>query len=313
MCIVHLFSVRSAPTPGQDSSWMILGLFALVACLLVAGCDSTTSSTANDFIAENATLNLKIDAFMGDRELQGILPKEEALNVKRNFQVNGRLITLQTAHMYISEVALVRTDGSTLTFPDTDPPLFIGSREPALTAGDSEKVFLFRHADDQDKHSLGFVETGTYTGIRFKLGIEGPASQINASRVFASEHPLGVRGLEPTYWSQTSGYIFLRMDGQLDFDKDGRVDSPWAVRLSSPTFVHSLTFDQNFTLAPGTSAEIRLKVDYAQLLAGLDYGDFNQWLCCTANNPTLAQKVTAEIPHAFSFVEVRQLGSIDSL
>lgn len=274
-------------------NWSFFTVLTFFGALLI-GCDS------NAFTDNKATLNLRIDAYMDDAKVHGV--KDELINFKRDYRIKGRLLTLHSAHMYISEVTLLKADGTSQTFKDETSFTFEakdakGERVPHTVL---EKVFLFRHSYGQDEHFLGLVEAGEYTGIRFKMGLEGLNNRIEAEQVSAAAHPLGSRGDFTTYWSPEKGYIFLRLDGRVDTNHDDALDATWAVHLGTSEFVHTLEFAHPFTLRTGESSEIHLDVNYAQFLAGLDYGNPSDLICYTTNNLPVARKVQAEIPKAFS-------------
>lgn len=278
--------------------WVVLGSVCLVAC------DSSTSA-----LTEQTTLNLRIDAYVGAERIHG--ERDKLINFQRDYRVDGRSLTMHSAHIYVSEITLLKADGTTHTFQDENPSTFVAETETGARVPHTvtDKVLLFRHALGQDQHFLGLVELGAYTGIRFKLGLEGLTNRIDASDVWAKDHPLGSRDDFINYWSPEKGYIFLRMDGRIDSDKDGSQESQWAVHLGTSEFVNTLEFAHDFTLTHGEPAEIHLKVDYAQFIAGLDYDNPDELVCYTTNNLPVARKVNAEIPRAFTLQGVQRVGT----
>lgn len=316
MCRMHFFhAFRSAhyaqplasdAAPRRKGNALgAVALFIVFCGLFASGCDSS------NLIEDQTHLTLRVDPFIGDASINGHRTVKEQIVSGGNYRVNGRRLSLHTAHLYLSEVTLIRADGTTRTFFDENPFTFTAKK----TSGESvphtvrEKVFLFQHSYGQTTHALGLVETGEYAGIRFKIGLEGLTNRIVASEVSAALHPLGARGNFTTHWSTEEGYIFLRMDGRVDTDGDGQLDSSWAVHLGTDEFVNTLTFENSFTLSTSEVSEIHLKVDYGQLIAGLDYSNPDERISQATNNLPVARKVDAEIPKAFSFEGVNRIVS----
>lgn len=254
------------------------------------------------------TVNLRIEAFMGNEPLR---IGARQLRSPINYTVNGRLVTLLSARMYISEVTLVKTDGTTHTFMDDAPATLPAKSDTGMPLEHivTDKILLFRHDFQHDEHFLGRVEPGNYQGIRFKLGVAGLNNRVDAYRVSPDLHPLGGRGDRVNFWSTEKGYIFLRMDGLVDSDNDGLKESDWFVQLGTSDFLNTVELSYDFTIDPKEAVELHLAVDYARFIADLDYGDPDQLLCYTTNNLPVAQKVSDAIPHAFSFNGVRILNS----
>lgn len=281
--------------------WLCIA-FRLVGALVLTGCDSALFS-------EQTTLNLRLDAYIGDQPIYGA--GDDLIDFKRDYWVDGRRISLHTAHMYISEITLSKAGGGTQTFRAEAPHTFeaVDASGQRVSHTVADKILLFHHSYGQDEHFLGLTEVGRYTGIRFTLGLEGLTNRVDGSQVSAAVHPLGSRGVFTTYWSPEKGYIFLRFDGRVDTDGDGDIDAPWAFHLGTPEFVHTLEFAHDFTLSPGEPAEIHFIVDYAQLIAGLDLTNANERVSYTTDNLPVARAVHAHIPQAFSLQGVRQVST----
>lgn len=89
--------------------------------------------------------------------------------------------------------------------------------------------------------SLADVPTGTYSGLRFRVGLT-EAQDASVPADYASSHPLG-RASE--YWIDWGSYIFLKLEGRSDTLADGRE-----------------RFDAAYTYHVGRSAELARAVEF---------------------------------------------------
>ncbi len=215
--------------------------------------------------------------------------------------LNGHSLTFESARMYLSGITLIKDDGTEHVFmaeqslttvakntaTDTDVPHTV-----------DEKIVLVKHDAQNAHYHLGEVEPGSYSGLRFTLGISGLTNNVDASQIPES-HPLGKQTDRNNHWSWNSGFIFLRLDGLVDADGDGTPESEWDVHLGTPNYLNTLTFNQEFQLNPGQEVDLHVMIDYAKFLADLDYGDPSQHICHTMNNIPVANKVQARVQEAF--------------
>jgi hypothetical protein len=252
------------------------------------GCDSTVN---ND---ETAMVSFDLDAVFDGTPISS--------DPSTVYQLNGRNITLSTARLYLSEVTLLRDDGSEATFT-SDNPVTV----PAKDQNDNDishivedQIILAKHDLGISRYELGEVESGRYTGVRFKLGIDGLNNRVDATQVPAG-HPLAKQTDRNNHWSWNSGYIYLRLDGQVDGDGDGTTESNWETHIGSTNFLNTISLANAFELGVGDDAELHIVIDYAKFLADVDLGDPAQRLCHTMDNLPVAQKVKARVSEAFVF------------
>jgi hypothetical protein len=101
--------------------------------------------------------------------------------------ITGDSITVTKFNYYISNIVLVGKNGNTFIQP--------------------ESYFVVRHPDLR-KLTVASVPSGTYTSIRFCLGVD---STRNCSGAQTGGLDLGTNG--DMYWSWNSGYIFMKVEG----------------------------------------------------------------------------------------------------
>lgn len=265
------------------STSYILALMGI--SLIGAGCESLET------IEDKTPLQLRIVPLWG----------EQPYNVQRVKVVNGRVMTLQSSRMYISEVALLRADGTSYRITDEAPLKTTVQDENGAAASYivTDKILLFRHDQWKNEHFLGLIEPGSYSGIRFKLGIDGLNNRVDGAQIRAADHPLGAQGNFRNYWSPQKGYIYLRMGGFVDSDGDGLVEASWNVHLGTTDFIQTLEWQSPFTLKADEPTEMHFSVDYSKFIAGVDYSNPANLTSDTTDNLPVARSVHAAIPGAF--------------
>jgi len=131
------------------------------------------------------TVSIEFDNRVGDQKLVlGNTPYRTAA---------GEDFTVTTFNYFVSNIALKKTDGSVLNFPN--------------------QYFLIRQADPGTQTiQLKDVPSGDYSAITFSIGVDSAKS---VSPVAERTGVLDVTGYgnDGMYWSWNSGYIFMKMEG----------------------------------------------------------------------------------------------------
>lgn len=114
--------------------------------------------------------------------------------------------------------------------------------------GQSEEVLEVAFVDLSPLHTSGSVnETPSFTtrttisditNVRFVLGLTEEMNQ-RVPADFESSHPLAAPG---EYWLAWDSYIFVKVEGWVDFDDDGMAETPMAIHLGSNEVRRSLDF-----------------------------------------------------------------------
>lgn len=108
----------------------------------------------------------------------------------------GQTISMDTWKFYVSNVALVKADGS-------EQPVS-GLNLVKLKAGDSfQNVVMFK----------GNAPAGEYKGVRFSIGVPRAVNHKDATTAKA---PLSVD--DGMFWAWNSGYIFSSFEGKTDLN-----------------------------------------------------------------------------------------------
>lgn len=133
----------------------------------------------------NGRINIIFENRMGDQPL--IMHSGHYKNAI------GEDLTVSLFNYYISNIELLRSNGSVYTVPR------------------DSSYFLIRGEDSLHQIVLNNIPAGAYNGIRFTLGIDSLKSASPVAERTGVLDPAGVGA--GMYWSWHSGYIFVKMEG----------------------------------------------------------------------------------------------------
>ncbi len=251
--------------------------------LFIAGCDSDV---------------MEDEEVMTTLRLQPVFSGQPLL-MDQTYDHNGTAISFDGARIYLSEITLIAEDGTetliegpSITVPAKD------ENDADVSHTVSNRVILAKHDHGQEEYDLGMAMSGSYTGMRFKVGIDGQDNRVDASQV-PSNHALAKQTDKNNHWNWANGYIYLRVDGLADSDGDGTPDAAFETHLGKTTFLREVELNTAFELTEGITNQIHVMLDYAHLLHMVDLSDPLQLLCHTGDNIPVAQKVAGQISGAF--------------
>lgn len=268
-----------------------LGLALLLASPIASGCDSSVDEEGS------AAVTLSLEPAVDGTPLSS--------DPSTTYSLDGAIATFSTARMYLSEISLVRSDGSLVTFQGDEIAV------PAKDADDNDithsvtdRIVLAKHDLGERAFALGEAPSGMYTGIRYKVGIAGTTNHVDPSQVPAA-HPLAKQTDRNNHWSWNAGYMFIRMDGEVDTDGDGTVDERWETHLGTPRVLMEVSLSRDFELIHGQDAEVSITADYGRFLKDVDLTNPDERLCHTMDNLPVTNKVKDAIAGAFTLDGVR--------
>lgn len=281
--------------PRTPSVWAVV-FAAVVLAHVLTGCE------AHVLEDEPVALGLEIEGRLGATPIHTANP--------RAVTQNGVTAHLTNTRVYVSNVVLEREDGTEVPVLAAQP-ITLPARTPAPESAEvphtvTEAVVWARLDQRVERVVLGEVPAGRYRAVRYDVGVRGLTNRVDASQA-PEEHPLARQRDVGNFWNWNTGYIFIRIDGRLDLNGDGQPDEgPEAALTLHVGFdrnLRTVRHEQPFELRPGQAPHLRLTVDFAELLAGLDLSDPAQrrW----HQNPPVEQAVVARVPSAFTFHGVR--------
>ena len=199
---------------------------------------------------KNATTHLAIHFknFVGNQPLK----LNDSLNTYSN--ANGDDFYLTTFKYYVSNFVLTKTNGETVTVPDS--------------------YFLINAADASSMDiDLPEVPAGKYKAISFIIGVD-------SLRNFAGAQTGCLDPAKGMFWTWKSGYIFVKLEGasskstskknRLTFHIGGAIAPNNAIR----NFAHD--FPRMLKVKEGRDPSIDIAVDAAALFKGKTTVDFSK-------------------------------------
>ncbi|MEO1448236.1 MAG: MbnP family protein [Bacteroidota bacterium] len=164
--------------------------------------------------------------------------------------IQGQRFNVEVFKLYLSELRLVKEDGTELPLTD---------------------VLLFDFVDggvNKTEHGGGVfkqftVPAGRYTGLKFGVGVPDSLNQGNPA-LYESGHPLSVGS--GMHWNWTTGYIFLKLDGRIDTTgtPTGPLDEGFTYHTGTNDLFRDMTYqadDHAFTLTKDTEVQFSFELD----------------------------------------------------
>lgn len=194
----------------------------------------------------------------------------------------GRGISLSLAQLYISEIELVKLDGSIYTIP-------------------YNKIFKVLEAET---FSAGDVPIGNYKGLRFKVGFNSATNALQPSES-ADSSMLKHNEMWMGNTAQPDGYAFLNVQGSIDTTSDlSGTMVPFTYKIGSNVNFKQVTMpERNFSIMEGQTEYAHIKINYNKLFHGVQLNDINNLSVLTLgdNSGLVAQKIVNNIPTMFIY------------
>lgn len=245
---------------------------ALVFSIIVTGCKKNQSDTPAS--VEKAPISLHLHSYIGSNEVGSYN------TVYRT--TDNRKISLSFSQLYISNIQLVKFDGTIYNVGDT--------------------IFLTNIIDEV--YGLGNVPVGNYKSIKFDVGLP---STVNA-RIPSGTGKLNNSNMWFSSTTQVNNYIFMNVSGKIDttaaMNAADAAMVPFVYKIgTNNNVVHVSMPNQNVSVQPGTTAYMHMKADYAELFNGLNLIDkANLSVVTVADNASsLAIDISANISNMFKY------------
>ncbi len=172
----------------------------------------------------------------------------QRLEKYKNYDYNGYPLQFSRFHTYLSDVELIKADGSGGLLSEI---MFIN-----FTPDDAPN-----NVSIQPSLSIAGLPPGTYTGLRMGIGVK-PALNAKKPSDFDPFHPLY---RENEYWSGWKSYIFTKIEGQGDQNNDGTPDLFLVHHYGSDPVYRTYSFNVPITVTEGGSTRVSVVFDLKQL------------------------------------------------
>lgn len=201
--------------------------------------DSNNNGNGGDNEVEKGNLTLHLHTFIGETEVDGLGIEMQTLE--------GRIISLTKAQMYISGIQLVKLDGSLVDVPYNLLKLF-----------EAESVVV------------GDVPVGNYKSIKFKVGLNAATNTLIPS---LSSDSIILN--KPAMWfgssAQPDGYVFMNCQGTIDTSSAmNETPVPFIYKIgTNSNYVQVSMPEQNFTVFKNNVNYLHMVIDYSKLFNGI--------------------------------------------
>ena len=255
---------------------LILSFATLAFAIGNTGCKKHDSGSVTT--VDSGKVEFHIHTYVADSEIDGYNTIYQ--------MANGRKLSLSLAQFYISEIELIRTDGT--TYPLTG------------------KILL--KTLEQEEYELGNVPVGTYKAVRFKIGLDAATNVLPATANDVLNHSEMWFGST----AQPDGYTFLNAQGMIDTTTNANGTAaqmqPFDYRIGTSTHYVQVTLpDQTtpYNVTKGNTEFVHLLFDYSQLFNGITLNNPANLMIMTKadNSSALSNSVSNNIPAAVRYEE----------
>lgn len=253
--------------PALPLALLALLAFANTGCKQT-GCTDPTAITFDPEAVESdpqaceyPILSLDVNLNVGNQPLQ----------YDQVYQINGVATRFSTVQLYLDEFRV----GMNNEMDMLDANLLI---KPSQTT-----------------YELGQITAGHKHMLMFALGVDSSQNFLDPATYDAS-HPLAPKA-PSMHWSWNSGYIFLRIDGEVDTNGDGTPDEILELHLGTMNMYTPVMLEAHAD-ADMVDTRINLDIDIAQLFDGIDHQ--NERVTHTMDNMPLAMSLRNNFMKLFS-------------
>ena len=235
-------------------------LILVIAMIAFAGCEKDADPVPN----ATQKLSIHLHTNVGNTEADYVTTFSDG---------SGRKFTLSDCRYYLSNLVLIKSDGSELPLTD---------------------IVLLVNPADQD-YELTDVPVGDYKGIKMLFGLDSVTNHTDPA-IYPAGDPLAIQ-TPGFHWDWNSGYIFLKMEGLCDttIAGNGVADYPFFYHVGMDALKRTIDLsNQPFSVVSGTDKELFVEVDVLEVLANVDLRTENE--THTFNNMPLATKIADNFP-----------------
>lgn len=220
---------------------------ALVAASLMVSCEDDDNTSQNPPAEEKAYVQLHYD-FNYDGN---------AFALNQNYTTDsGYTIRYTLASFYLSKPHIMDdADNMTALSPD---------------------YYIIR--PDVMMSDMGTIDPGHAHMFNVSIGVdeavntENGASGMQPTDFSDVNHPLAPQP-EGMYWSWASGYIFVKIEGEVDYEGDGTFDQTFKYHLGTNDFRKDRSTMVHQELSDGDTLKVTMSVDYKKFLDGINLYD----------------------------------------
>lgn len=215
--------------------------FGILSAFLGLGIISCTEDIKEDpavAAEEKASLHVHIDHMFNN----------DIFALDQNFTLtSGEVVKFSTAQFYVGNFRLMDDDQNITSFADS-----------------------YILATPSVNHTtIGEMDAKHYHMVMLNVGVDSATNKDFQPIDFADGNPLAPQ-LNNMWWSWNAGYIFFKLEGQVDRDADGTFDDNFEYHIGTNANILNLQKTMHSTVEAGEEVEVEMLVDYAQFFNGLN-------------------------------------------
>lgn len=171
---------------------------------------------------------------------------------EQQYTINGVNTHIELVQFYVSGIALINANGDTIN---------------------SDTYLLVK--PENDEYSIGDFPPGDYTKLIFHVGVDSITNHSDPS-VYELKDPLSAQ-TPSMHWGWSFGYIFLRIDGEVDSDGDGTPDpaGTFEMHTGEDRYLATVEIDYPITIGNGQENILHLDANWDLFFAGVDMANDN--------------------------------------
>jgi uncharacterized repeat protein (TIGR04052 family) len=180
----------------------LLSLGAALGLALLSGCGSSSDSTQAP-VATQKQVAVSFRALVGGDPFSCT---STYTGIGTSADPAGQVFTPRDFRLYVHDVRLVNGAGADVPLAVTEDGAWQHAGVTLLDFEDGSGTCVNGNAATNSR-VVGTVPAGSYVGLKFKVGVP---FELNHLAVAEQQSPLNVTAM---YWSWTSGYRFVRIEG----------------------------------------------------------------------------------------------------
>ena len=253
----------------------------LMGVLLLVGLGMTSCNNEKEKSAEalegNVTLTFKAN-FKG----------EPLVMYDDTYEYEGGMsLRFQLFQFYISHLTLISEMADTLSGGEELFDIALISFKDITSMQAAEEGLAFEIKD---------IPAGKYKGIKLGVGVSDDFNMTQPGD-YSAGHPLS-----DNYWTAATGYIFSKIEGNADLNRDGNFTEKLTFHTGASSLYNEKVFIQDFDVVQGSPLQLVFNIDLHKVIAknSNEYLDFRQLTQDHTNDMNVAGFIAQNLANALS-------------
>lgn len=241
---------------------VVITLFAISSCAKHEGCMDPIALNYDPEAEVEGTCNYGETTYPMEMHIHQYL-NGSSLTEEQMYTINGVHTNINLVQFYVSGITLVNAEGESFS---------------------SDTYLLVK--PETEAYAIGDFPPGEYTKVIFNIGVDSLTNHADPSQ-YALGDPLGAQS--PTmHWGWSFGYIFIRIDGEVDTNADGVPDPAgyFEMHAGEDRYLARVEVDMPVTVGEGAENIVHMAADWDVFFSGVDMVNDNT--VHGADNITLA-------------------------